>query len=81
MSKSYSFEMSQQDISLSCAVCVYTTKTKRYLKRHVKVAHEGLNYQCQICDHKSTTPGNLKQHIQRIHEENSSLFDWHKNIL
>ncbi|KIY64748.1 hypothetical protein CYLTODRAFT_492857 [Cylindrobasidium torrendii FP15055 ss-10] len=62
---------STQDKAFICPVCGKTTKTKRYLKRHMDVHDPSTKnkYQCPEpgCSHSARQKANLKEHMKAVH--------------
>ena len=53
-----------------CPKCPKLLKTKKNLKFHLSVVHEGnVKSTCQLCGNEFTKTSNLKRHILNIHEK------------
>ncbi|KIY65387.1 hypothetical protein CYLTODRAFT_492362 [Cylindrobasidium torrendii FP15055 ss-10] len=63
---------STQDKAFICPVCGKTTKSKRYLKRHMDVHDPSTKskYQCPEpgCSHSARQKANLKEHQKAVHQ-------------
>ena len=51
-----------------CNECYYTANTRRSLKVHIEIKHEGVRYPCNQCEYVATRPYHLTGHIRVKHE-------------
>jgi hypothetical protein len=59
----------------TCHICGHQTSSKRRLKNHQQVAHEGKNYPCRECEYQATKKGSLTQHQAAVHAGKMYLAD------
>ena len=60
---------SKKDIGTVCAACGKTFSKATYLKKHIRIVHEGhKDYKCESCGKSFSEAGSLKIHINTIHE-------------
>ena len=55
--------------SFACSTCSKQFKTKKDLRRHIRIHTGQKPFSCNYCDYASTQSGNLNTHIVRYHNE------------
>ena len=61
-------------IKLACNQCDYKVGTPRFLKKHIRMEHEGDLYTCPYCEFKTKTDYSIKKHVKISHEEPGDLY-------
>ena len=55
-----------------CNLCDKSFTTRNYLKKHIKIIHDGIKkWKCEYCPKAFSERNNLRRHVERLHEGNA----------
>ena len=55
-----------------CNQCDKSFTTRNYLKKHIKIIHDGIKkWKCEYCPKAFSERNNLRRHVERLHEGNA----------
>ena len=61
---------------MKCESCDKEFEGEKALKRHIRIAHEGLRVPCKQCDKRFTSNQSRNRHFMVIHETKKIELKW-----